>query len=232
MSAPAQTAVEGFITFQVPSLPDKPCQTYYKVVGDLHSGCTPVIGLHGGPGVNHEYLLILANLGCPLVVYDQIGSGKSTHYPETMGDTSFWTDQLFLLQLSSVIDYLGLQNGYDLAGHSWGGMLAARHAVLQPKGLKHLVLMSTPADIKLWVGAQNRLRKLLPQDVQNTMEKHEKSGTTESEEYQKAMGIFYEHFLCILKPMPEPISHGFAEIAKDPTSQLTMSVCLSLHFKS
>lgn len=212
---------EGYVPFAVP---EKPCQTYYKVVGDLNSGATPLVALHGGPGVNHEYLLILADLGVPLVVYDQIGSGKSTHYPEKMGDTSFWNDQLFLDELDAVLEYLGIRDNYDLAGHSWGGMCAARHAVRQPRGLRRLILMSTPADMRLWVEAQNHLRKLLPQEVQDVMEKNEKAGTTGSKEYQEVMGVFYAHYLCTLVPMPEAIANGFAEIAKDPTVYLTMSV--------
>ncbi|KAJ3782187.1 proline iminopeptidase [Lentinula aff. detonsa] len=214
---------EGFVQFNIPSLPDKPCHTYYKVIGTLASDTTPLIALHGGPGVNHEYLNILADLRIPLVVYDQIGTGKSTHYPEKMGDTSFWIEQLFLDELDTVLRHLGLQDNYDLAGHSWGGMLAARHAALQPKGLRRLVLMSAPADMQLWIQSQNRLRKQLPQTVQDVMADHEANNTTESKEYQEAMGVFYAHFLCRLDPMPEPIVNGFAEVAKDPTVYLTMN---------
>ena len=40
---------EGEVPFSVPGL-DKPCSTWYKLVGDLHSGKTPLVILHGGPG--------------------------------------------------------------------------------------------------------------------------------------------------------------------------------------
>ncbi|KAF5360132.1 hypothetical protein D9757_011748 [Collybiopsis confluens] len=126
--------IQGSITFTSPSLPpNKPCQTFYKIINGPLSGngdTTPLIALHGGPGATHDYLLILADLGVPLIVYDQIGSGKSTHYTEKMGDTSFWTVQLFLDELDNLIRTLGVQDKYDLAGHSWGGMLAASHACL------------------------------------------------------------------------------------------------------
>jgi len=173
--------------------------------------------------VGHEYLLALEDLGVPLILYDQMGCGKSTHYPEKMGDTSFWTEQLFLDELNTVIHYLGVQDDYNLAGHSWGGMLASRHAALQPQGLKRLVLMSCPADMKMWVEAQNRLRQRLPKEVQDIMEKHEVNKTTDSEGYQEVMEIFYEQFLCLLKPMPEPIMHSLKEIERDPTVYLTMN---------
>ncbi|KAJ4471413.1 proline iminopeptidase [Lentinula aciculospora] len=217
------STTEGFISLPIPSLPEKPCQTYYKVVGTLSKDTPPLVALHGGPGVGHEYLLVLADLGIPLVLYDQIGCGKSTHYPEKMGDTSFWTVQLFLEELNAVLQHFGIQDNYDLAGHSWGGMLAANHAVLQPKGLRRLILMSAPADMKLWAKAQNRLRKSLPKELQDVMEKHEKDETTDSPEYQKAMNAYYERFVCTLKPWPDPIVHSLSELEKDPTVYMTMN---------
>uniref|UniRef100_A0A0W0FXG6 Putative proline iminopeptidase n=1 Tax=Moniliophthora roreri TaxID=221103 RepID=A0A0W0FXG6_MONRR len=217
---------EGQIEFKIADdVP--PCFTYYKVVGELHNGKTLLIALHGGPGVNHEYLLVLSDLTkmlqIPLVVYDQIGTGRSTHYPNKMGDVAFWTEELFVRELDNLINNLGISDGYILCGHSWGGMLAARHAVRQPKGLKKLILMSAPADMKLWVTAQDRLRSLLPKEVQEVLTKHEKEGTTDSAEYQEAVGVFYARYLCIMDPMPAEVTAGFAEIEKDPTVYLTMN---------
>ena len=76
----------------------------------------------GGPGVNHSYLLILSDLtkahGIPLVLYDQLGNGLSTHLPEKMGDVGFWTEGLFLDELDNLLKHLGIQDDYDLLGHS------------------------------------------------------------------------------------------------------------------
>ena len=30
-------------------------QTYYRIAGNLHSGRTPLVLLHGGPGSTHNY---------------------------------------------------------------------------------------------------------------------------------------------------------------------------------
>lgn len=90
--------MEGKVSFNVPKA-GKPCSTYYKVVGDLNSGKTPIIALHGGSGAGHEYLLGLTDLteklSIPTVFYDQIGTGQSTHLPEKNSDVSFWTEELF-----------------------------------------------------------------------------------------------------------------------------------------
>jgi L-proline amide hydrolase len=44
------------LDFPVPSA-SKPCRTSYTIFGDLKSGVRPLICLHGGPGVPHNYLL-------------------------------------------------------------------------------------------------------------------------------------------------------------------------------
>ncbi|KAJ7622509.1 proline-specific peptidase [Roridomyces roridus] len=218
--------IEGESDFTVPAA-GKACKTWYKVTGDLTSGRRPLVAVHGGPGVNHGYLLILSDLtkahSIPLVVYDQIGTGNSTHLPEKMGDVGFWTEQLFLDELDNLLAALGIQDNYDLLGHSWGGMLGSRHAALQPAGLKHLVLASTPAAMELWVKSQNALRAKLPQDIIDVLDKHEKDGTTDSQEYRDAVGVFYSRHLCTINPLPEPIAEGFSWIQKDPTVYLTMN---------
>ena len=70
----------------------------------------------------------------PVIMYDQLGIGKSTHLPEKNGDGEFWTVSLFLAELDNLLQHLGIQDDYDLLGQSWGGMLGACHAIKQPKG--------------------------------------------------------------------------------------------------
>ncbi|KDQ17246.1 hypothetical protein BOTBODRAFT_30062 [Botryobasidium botryosum FD-172 SS1] len=93
---------------------DKACKTWYTVCGDLKNGKTPLIGLHGGPGAGHSDLLPLFDLytshGIPVVLYDQIGTGLSTHLREKMGDGEFWVEQLFFDQLNSLMDHLDIQD--------------------------------------------------------------------------------------------------------------------------
>ncbi|KAF8153777.1 proline iminopeptidase [Crassisporium funariophilum] len=220
------TTIESEVPLHVPSIA-KPCKTWYRVFGDLKSGNRPLIALHGGPGCSSDYLYVLSDLtaanGTPVVVYDQLGNGRSTHLPEKKGDTTFWTEQLFLDELDNLLTHLGIQNDYDLLGHSWGGMLAARHAVSKPAGLKHLIIASSPSGMRLWVEEQNRLRTYLPQDVQAALNKHEEAGTTDSKEYEEAVAVFYDRHLCRLKPMPSDVVAVLDWIAKDPTVYHTMN---------
>jgi pimeloyl-ACP methyl ester carboxylesterase len=78
-------------------------------------------------------------------MYDQLGCGRSTHLPEKKGDVDFWTVKLFLRELDNLLSHLGIQNNYDLYGHSWGGNLASEHAVCQPEGLNKLIIANAPS---------------------------------------------------------------------------------------
>ncbi|KIJ41484.1 hypothetical protein M422DRAFT_172122 [Sphaerobolus stellatus SS14] len=216
---------EGYIDFKVPSA-GKPCQTWYKVVGNLKSRSRPVVILHGGPGMAHLYLRAYGDLATkysiPVILYDQLGCGNSTLIPEKAGDGTFWNDQLFLDELDNLLEFFGILGDYDLLGHSWGGMLAARHAVRQPKGLRQLIISSSPASMVLWDEAQWDLRLKLPLDIQSILSNHEREGTTESAEYQTAVKAFHLRFQCKIIPMPQDLVDMSDVAAKDSTVVMTM----------
>lgn len=159
---------EGFAPLEVPGA-DKPCQTYYKIFGDLKSGVTPLIGLHGGPGATMNYMLSMADLAeppydIPVVLYDQVGCGGSTLLPEKAGDVEFWTVKLFVDEFHNLMKHLGIET-YDILGHSWGSMLGQEIAVRQPAGLRRLILSSGLSSMKLWEEATRKLLETLPADV-------------------------------------------------------------------
>ena len=114
----------------------------------------PLILLHGGPGMVHNHLRSYSDLtaiySIPIVLYDQIGNGKSTHLPEKAGNSKFWTQQLFIDELNNLLAHLGIEDNYDLLGHSWGGILSAHYAIQRPKGFHHLILYSCSSSMTLW----------------------------------------------------------------------------------
>jgi L-proline amide hydrolase len=200
--------------------------TWYRVVGDLgESGPAPLVLLHGGPGAAHDYLEPVAELariaGRPCVLYDQLGCGRSQHLPDAPAD--FWTVELFCRELAALLDQLGIAERYHVLGQSWGGMLGMEHALEHRLGLRSLIVADSPASMELWVEEANRLRGLLPADVQDTLTRHEAAGTTESEEYEQAMMAFYERHLCRIVPFPDPLQRTFAQLADDPTVYHTMN---------
>ncbi|KAK5105857.1 hypothetical protein LTR16_006489 [Cryomyces antarcticus] len=74
-----------------------------------------------------------------------------------------------------------------------------------------------------WVEEANRLRKQLPQGVQEALQKHEDDGTTESKEYEAAVEVFYAKHVCRIDPMPKEVLDTFENIKVDPTVYHTMN---------
>jgi L-proline amide hydrolase len=196
--------------------------TWYRVTGE--PGRTPLVVLHGGPGAGHDYTLRIARIAeqdRPVVHYDQIGAGLSTHLPAK--DPDFWTVQLFLDELDTLLDRLGISGAYHILGQSWGGMLAAEHAVRQPTGLRGLVIANSPASMELWLSEAGRLRAALPPEVQRTLQEHEAAGTTDSDAYKAAEKVFNDRHVCRVVPNPPEVEATWAKIAEDPTVYHTMN---------
>ena len=186
-------------------------ETWYRVEGELDTGnAAPLVLLHGGPGAAHDYLEPIAELartaGRACLLYDQIGCGRSQHFPDAPAD--FWTVELFCRELTEVLEHLDIAGRYHVLGQSWGGMLGMEHALRKPRGLRSLVVANSPASMALWLEEANRLRGLLPSDVQEVLTRHEGAGTTDSDEYEQAMMRFYERHLCRI-PFPEVLQRTF-----------------------
>ncbi|MFC4535733.1 proline iminopeptidase-family hydrolase [Sphaerisporangium dianthi] len=206
------------------TVPFREYRTWYRVTGDLRSGRPPLVVVHGGPGSTHDYLLGLTELardGQPVVHYDQIGNGGSSHLPGRGAD--FWTVDLFLDELDNLLQRLDIADNYLLFGQSWGGMLVAKHAASRPPGLRGLVIANAPASYPLWLREMKVLRADLPPEVNETLLRHEAAGTTGTDEYHEAMRWFYEKHVCRLKPWPRDYMASFYEIYNDPTVYYTMN---------
>jgi L-proline amide hydrolase len=198
-------------------------ETWYRVTGDL-AGATPLVVLHGGPGAAHDYvdrLAALAETGRAVIHYDQLGCGRSTHFPDRGAD--FWTVGLFLDELDNLLAGLGIARSYHLLGQSWGGMLAAEHAVRRPAGLRALVIANSPADMRVWVAEANRLRAALPPEVAATLTRHEAARTTNDPAYHAAVTVFYERHLCRVVPFPPEVLASLAQLEAEPTVYHTMN---------
>jgi L-proline amide hydrolase len=194
------------------TLPFRGFETWYREEGATEDGKLPVLCLHGGPGASHDYLeplFGLAETGRRTVLYDQVGCGKSATPPQALD----WTVELFVEEVDAVRDALGLERVH-VFGNSWGGMLAMEYALTQPDGLASLVLASSPSSIPQWVEETGRLRAQLPQDVQDTLTRHEEAGTIHDPEYVAACMVFYERHVCRVVPFPDYVNRSFDQIGE------------------
>src|ERR1700734_1468816 len=100
-------------------------RVWYQIVGADRPG-VPLLCLHGGPGMPHDYLEPLGELGAqrPVVFYDQLGCGRSSG----PSDPGLFTVERHIDELDAVRDALELDEVHIL-GHSWGGALAISYAL-------------------------------------------------------------------------------------------------------
>ncbi|HUE83617.1 MAG TPA: proline iminopeptidase-family hydrolase [Pyrinomonadaceae bacterium] len=196
-------------------------KVWYRVVGSRSApGKLPLLCLHGGPGVAHDYLEpleMIASSGREVIFYDQLGCGNS----DQPNAPSLWTVGLFLDEIGAVREALGLSE-LHLFGHSWGGMLAMEYALTQPSGLASLILASAPASIPQLTAEMQRLLTELSPDVQETIRRHEEAGTTDNPAYQEAMMVFYSRHLCRVEPFPDCLNRSFEKLMRNPEVYHTM----------
>jgi proline-specific peptidase len=221
---PAPSKTEQ-VAFKVPGT-DIEAKTWYALYGELSEDVAPLVCLHGGPGMAHNYILPCAHLSSapfsrPVILYDQIGCGNSTHLRERKGDTDFWTADLFIAELENLLSHLGIKK-FDLFGQSWGGMLGATYAARRPAGLYRLIIANSPASLITWVDVANQLRKELPKDIQETLTRCEEEGSTDSDEYEHAMMAFYVKHVCRVVPFPDGLMQTLAQVKEDDTVYMTM----------
>ena len=111
---------------------------YYRSFGRPDKGT--VLGLHGGPGGTHNYLLPLTDLvqfGYRIVLYDQIGCGKS----ERPKSAKHYTQSRAVDEVEGVRRALRLGR-IHLFGSSYGGVLALDVALKYQKSLRSLMISS------------------------------------------------------------------------------------------
>ncbi|CAH0051183.1 unnamed protein product [Clonostachys solani] len=218
------TMTEGIAPFTVPGLAE-PAKTWFKTFGDFSTNSTPLIVLHGGPGACHDYLLPLTDLNVPLVFYDQIGNGLSTHLPEKNGDEEFWSVDLFKDELDNLIGYLGLKDRpIDIYGHSWGGMLAAEWAVTESSSnLRRLIISNSLASMDTWRIGMDSLKAQLPSCIRDVLDMAEKTENFTTPEYNNAIEYFYKRHLSLARPWPAPeVEAALNWFATDGTTYETM----------
>jgi len=156
-------------------------QIYYVRWGAAPRGGRPLVVLHGGPGASHDILVPgfgpLA-AGREVIFYDQRGCGRSRRLtdetPCTLADN--------VADLEVLRRELGLGR-IDLAGHSWGGLLAMAYALDRGRRVRKLVLI-TPALPYLpnpsWSEFLGRLPLEKLEDIERVRRSERRSGSAKA----------------------------------------------------
>jgi proline iminopeptidase len=190
-----------------------PVDGKYKVwTKRVGSGPIKMLTLHGGPGVTHEYFEcfedFLPQQGIEFYYYDQLGSA----YSDQPDDPSLWTVERFREEVEQVRAALGLERFY-LYGQSWGGLLAIEYALKYQSHLKGLIISNMTASWASYVDYISELRRQLPADVIQLLDKYEAQGAYDAPEYQAALLTeLYAKHICRLDPWPEPVERMFRHL--------------------
>lgn len=134
---------------------------YYKSIG----AGEPIIVVHGGPGLDHTYLLPqfqeLAKFQ-RVIFYDQRAIGQS----EGTVDSASMTIDRFVADLEAVRIHFDLEQ-VNLLGHSWGAHLATVYAAKYPARVKSLILTASTGATAASIVAltENRQARTHPEDA-------------------------------------------------------------------
>jgi proline iminopeptidase len=114
-----------------------------------------VIGVHGGPGMDHQNIRSLLQLADEyfVVLYDQRGTGLSPRVPKDE-----LTLPTYLDDIDALIDHYGRGEPVAIVGHSFGGTITAWYIGQHPDKVHHVVL-AEPAflDIDLMEDMASRM---------------------------------------------------------------------------
>jgi proline-specific peptidase len=177
-------------------------KVWYQVNGE---GGIPLLCLHGGPGMAHDYISPLGDLADrrTVIFYDQLGCGRS----ERPDDASLWTLERSVAEVEAVRAVLRLDE-FHLFGNSWGGWLALQYTLDRKPNLASLIISSSPPSVDRCVREMNELRRQLPADVQRVLDDHEERQFFDCPEYTAAIMAFYKRHLCRLDPWPEIVERS------------------------
>lgn len=181
---------------------------FYKTFGTAKE---VLLCLHGGPGATHQYLLSLGELGddkLKVVLWDQLGVGNS----EKPKETSILTIENGAEDVEGIRKALNLGK-VCLLGSSYGGALALQYALKYQHNIKKMIIAGGLASFPETIAEMNRLKRLLPMDVQETMAKYEARWAFQHPEYLKAVDVFYRNYLCRLPEWPDEVTRSLNDMS-------------------
>lgn len=156
----------------------------------------PIIMIHGGPGLSHDYLLPqMAKLAETyfVIFYDQRGCGLST------GELNAESIQIgtFIEDLEAIRRYFGYEK-ITILGHSWGAFLAMNYAIAYPKFVHKLILLNSlpPSSDEFSLFKQEWARRMAPyqNEIKGIMETPEFVKGEESTTQKYYQTIFGRYF--------------------------------------
>jgi len=183
---------------------------WYQVCGEGNE--IPIVMLHGGPGSPSYYLnpLLALSNDRPVIVYDQLGCGRS----DRITDTSLMTIENNIDHLHQLLKTLKIKDFY-LYGHSWGTMLGLDYYLKYPRGIKALILASPCISIKLWSQDADTLISMLPDSIQFYLKQKISNTDIDSTKIKEALDCYYGNYYTRKQPVSEDIDSMISQFGEN-----------------
>lgn len=190
-------------------LPVQGGRIWYKVSG-TGTG-TPVILIHGGPGMGSFYLKSMEGLGDdrPVVRYDQLGAGKS----DRLTDTTLMVIPRYVEELDSLRRTLKYDKVF-LNGNSWGTIVAIEYYKAHPDHVAGMIFSGEAFDINAAEKEINKAVAKLSDSAQKAFAQYNKDKNLEAPAYKAATDEFYAKNV-FRHPVKADLDSMFAMIGMD-----------------
>ncbi len=132
-----------------------------------------------------------------IVLYDQVGAGRSSEIPKKLQNVKTLVNDLETLLAKLKIER------FHLLGTSWGGSLALEYYFrTRGRGVESLILQSPLVSTKSWAKDAGRLLKTLSPADQKVIRNCLEVGATDSKVYLEAEKAYYKRYVYRGKPDP------------------------------
>lgn len=180
---------------------------YYRSFGRPEKGT--VLTLHGGPGGTHDYLLPLADLaqfGYRVVLYDQLGCGRS----ERPKSAKYYTIGRAVDEVEAVRKALRLGRVH-LFGSSYGGALALDVGLKYQENLRSLIISNGFASNAL---AESEWNPHTPKKLRKTLEYYRAKGDLQNPKRLAAKEALDRIHECRLEVWPHEWNYTLQHVSE------------------
>ena len=158
---------------------------WYGIMGEGDN--TPLLCLHGGPGGTSKSYYNLSEISKerPVILFDQLGTGRSDHHQ----DTTLLKVEMFVQQVKAINSELKL-NKFYLVGSSWGAALALEYYSQYPEGINGIIFNSPYFSTPIWTEDAAKLVAGLPDSIQTAIHIAERDSIFDTDSYIAANSFF------------------------------------------
>ncbi|MFT8977519.1 MULTISPECIES: proline iminopeptidase-family hydrolase [Liquorilactobacillus] len=171
----------------------------------IGTGNIPIVLVHGGPGMTHEYLAPFKdNIDLQkysILLYDQLGS----YFSDQPNDISLWDIKRFCDELDEVRSAWKFKR-FVLYGQSFGGMVALEYATKYTSNLYGVIISNMVDSVEKYRKRLYEIRDSFGSKAAKLIINCENNNDLYNEQYRFYVNKMYKEFFCRQIPWPTVLS--------------------------